>query len=87
MLGNHTLHDRVQVLQPRGAAERLAAYIGIARYCVVAEFNRVGEAVQPVRKAELASHHFTVLVSASKLGMHTRVGAKAVHKLPGVQLQ
>ena len=57
-LGDHLLHDRVQILQPRRTAERLAAHIDVVGYRVVAEVDRIGEGVQPVRKVELVPRHF-----------------------------
>ena len=44
-LDDHLLHDRVQILQPRRTAERLAAHIAIVRYRVVAELDRSCEGV------------------------------------------
>jgi hypothetical protein len=55
LLEHHLLHDRVQILQPRRATERLAAHIGGVGYRVISAFDRSGEDVQTIRKIELDS--------------------------------
>ena len=44
-LGDLSLHDRVQILQPSRAAERLTAHIAIVGYRIVPELNCIGEGV------------------------------------------
>jgi len=86
-LGDRLLHDRMQILQRRRATERLATHVEIVRYRIVAALDRIGEAVQPVGKAEFAPCHVTVLVCVGEFSMHTCVRPKAVPKQLGMQLQ
>ena len=78
--GDHHLHDRVQVLQPRRTAERLAAHIDVVGYRVVAAVDCIGEGVQSVGEIEFVPHHFAIVVCISELSMHTRVRPKAVRE-------
>jgi hypothetical protein len=86
-LDDFPLHDRVQILQPRCAAERLTAHVEIVRDRAVAEVNRIGEATQPVHKSELVPRHFTIAVSVSELSMHAGVRPKAFRKQLRVERQ
>ena len=86
-LSDRLLHDRMQILQRRRATERLATHVEVARYRIVAALDRIGEAVQPVGKAEFAPCHVTVLVCVGEFSMHTCVRPKAVPKQLGMQLQ
>ena len=86
-LSDRLLHDRMQILQRRRATERLAAHVEVVRYPVIAALDRIGEAVQPVSKTELAPCHVTVLVCVGEFSMHTCVRPKAVPKQLGMQLQ
>ena len=56
-LSDRLLHDRMQILQRRRATERLATHVEIVRYRIVAALDRIGEAVQPVGKAEFVTIH------------------------------
>jgi hypothetical protein len=85
--GDHLLHDRVQILQPRRTAERLAAHLDVVGYRVVADVNCLGEGVQPVREVELVPRHFAIVVCISELSMHTRVKPKAVYEQLRMQFQ
>jgi hypothetical protein len=85
-LGHLPLHDRVQILQPRRTDERLVAHIDVVGYGVVAEVDRIGERLQPVRKVALVARHFTIAVCVSELSMHTRVKAKALGEQLRVRL-
>jgi hypothetical protein len=81
-LGDHLLHDWVQILQPRRTAERLAAQIDVVGYRIVAEVDRIGEGVQSVGEIKLVPHHFTIVVRVGELSMRARVSPKVIGRTP-----
>src|SRR5215471_7069742 len=68
LFGDHLLHDRVQVLQLRRTAERLAAHPGVVGDQVIPQLDRSCEGVHSVREVELIPHNLSVVVCVSEFG-------------------